>query len=69
MVNVYPNPTSEYVNVVTNRTSNVTLVDNFGRVLYTNSVSGSQQIDLSNLNNGIYFVKVDNQSKKLILNK
>ena len=69
MVNVYPNPTSEYVNVVTNRTSNVTLVDSFGRVLYTNSVSGSQQIDLSNLNNGIYFVKVDNQSKKLILNK
>lgn len=69
MVNVYPNPTSDYVYVTTTRTSNISLVDNFGRVLYSGKISGTHQIDLSNLNSGIYFVKVDNQSKKLILNK
>jgi hypothetical protein len=69
VVNIYPNPTSNYLNVFVEKSSKVILTDNLGRVLFNNEVLGTSQIDLSNLTNGVYYINVNNQSKTIILNK
>ena len=40
-----------------------------GRVISTQIVSGTLSLDVSGLNNGIYFLQVDNKTKKIIVRK
>ena len=40
-----------------------------GKVINTQVVSGTFSLDVSNLNNGIYFLQVDNTTKKIIVRK
>lgn len=61
---VYPNPTCDYINIKSER--EVTLLDGFGRVLIS---SNNSKIDMSNFTNGLYYVKVGNTTKTIILNK
>lgn len=69
-ISVYPNPTEEgnIVNVVIsskvdtkeNETATVTLLDNTGKMLFTQQQSASSlsQIDLNKYTSGVYYVKV-----------
>lgn len=72
-VNIYPNPTSNYL--VVNSTSNVdiTLIDAFGRNVFNKSVTGSESLDMSNLVDGVYFLNINQENnsitKKLIIRK
>lgn len=77
---VYPNPSNGLVNVVlvretTNLNVEIEVLDIQGKLVYENNIVGSKitktQLNLSELNNGIYFVKVAYgdkvETKKLIL--
>jgi hypothetical protein len=68
-VSIYPNPATNNVNITTDRLVQVTLIDGMGRVINTQSVSGTFSLDVSTLTNGIYFLQVDNTTKKIIVRK
>ncbi|WP_338766396.1 T9SS type A sorting domain-containing protein [Bernardetia sp. ABR2-2B] len=77
-IKVYPNPTTSLLNVELNtilNTSEVTLVNALGMELQKAKITNSNKItlDLNNLSNGIYFVKIISQKgifyKKVVLKK
>lgn len=62
-VGIYPNPATERINVVLPPNSIVNLLDNSGRMIRSiQSVNEMLQIDVSNLEQGIYYlqIKADN---------
>lgn len=63
---VYPNPTTEKITIQSNSIRNVSVMDEFGRVVLT---SKSNTIDVSNLSNGVYILKINNTTKKIIIRK
>lgn len=65
--NVYPNPTDGIVNFSSqNHSSNVSLVDNLGRIVYQNDINDLQQLDISNQPSGIYYLRIDNQMIRIL---
>ncbi len=77
-IKIYPNPTTSLLNVELNtilNASEVTLVNALGMELQTTKIINSDKItlDLNNLSNGIYFVKIVSQKgifyKKVVLKK
>ena len=72
-VKLYPNPTTGIIQISTNETVKVTVVDMLGKVVYQNaSVDAQTQINLSSFQKGIYMAKIvgENtiQTEKIILN-
>ena len=71
-VSVYPNPTSDILNIRLVETSkaNITLYNDLGSVVRTSSVADRNQIsfDVSNLPKGNYILKI-NQNKNVIAKK
>lgn len=73
---VYPNPTTGNITINFNEENiSLELIDITGRIVYQekNFISGSQ-LDLSNSNNGIYFIKLNSEtgyehSEKIVLRK
>jgi hypothetical protein len=63
---VYPNPTTEMITIQSNNINNVIVMDEFGRTVLT---SKSNTIDVSNLSNGVYILKINNTTKKIIIRK
>lgn len=61
---IYPNPTNDYINIKSN--SKVIILDSYGRVLIS---SRDSKIDLSNFTNGLYYIKSENITKTIVLNK
>lgn len=71
---IYPNPANEIVNILNNNDltiSNIEIIDMFGRVVLC--AEGGNEINVSNLPQGEYFVKINTEnktiSKKLFINK
>jgi beta-glucanase (GH16 family) len=63
--NVFPNPASDYINIVTNEViDEVQLHNLLGSLLIQESKPGSQ-INISNLNSGIYLLSIHSGSKKV----
>ena len=74
-VSIYPNPVNNVLNITCNKENikQITIVDVTGRILFEKSATEkTEQINLSNYNSGIYFVKLDNgkqvYTKKIIKN-
>ena len=71
-INVYPNPATSTVNVqlVDNSQANIQLFNLVGQVVMSEQVNGQDMVTLnvSNLNNGIYMLKV-NQNGKVYTSK
>ncbi len=68
-LNIYPNPAHDYI-LITNNTShktNIEIIDITGKVYKSNILVRQSKIDISNLESGIYFVKVGEQTQKLIV--
>jgi len=62
-INVYPNPTQEFVNVSAYQNYEIaSIYDINGQLMKTESISGEVRIDLSDLDNGTYFVRVSSGS-------
>lgn len=64
---LYPNPTSSIITINSNETiESIDLYDSLGRVLVSKIVESNEvSLELSNYNNGVYFVKIikDNSEK------
>jgi len=65
---VYPNPSSEFINIKTNSKEPIQIIDISGRIIIEiNSIEETSKIiSLTNLSNGIYFIKQERKSLKLI---
>jgi Leucine-rich repeat (LRR) protein len=66
---VYPNPVKNLLSITTNNTvriSQITLCDVLGKQLTTTT---DETIDISNLNKGVYFIKIMTSDKKVFTKK
>jgi hypothetical protein len=61
--NVYPNPAKESVTIDLPGKFDVKVINSIGQVLSSKTIDGSGSIDISDLNSGIYFVKVSNETQ------
>jgi len=68
-INIYPNPTANFITIKTDNKSDITIYDNSGRVILSNNSNGTITLDLTNLNSGVYYLKIDNTTKRFIINK
>lgn len=57
-VSIYPNPATSVLNVNAAGYSQVEVINMLGQVVYSNSISNNAQINVSDLNNGVYFVRL-----------
>jgi len=65
-VSVYPNPANDFITVVNAEGANIEIINMLGSVVAkVNNASANQQIDINNLTNGTYFVKVNGEVFKL----
>lgn len=65
-ISIYPNPANSIINIVNAENANVEIVNALGQVVYANeNVSGEISIDVRNLTNGMYFVKVNDTVTKV----
>lgn len=64
LLKIYPNPAKDYIYVETKAGSKIQLFDMSGRLLIEQK---DKLFDVSNLNNGIYIIKANNDVKKLVI--
>ncbi len=57
-VRVYPNPTSDFINIATSNKSVVSLFDITGKEIVSAKIEEDSQLDVSEIIPGIYFVRV-----------
>ena len=62
---IFPNPTKDFLGITleNNLPSELTLMDVSGKVVLEKTFTNSSNINLSNFNNGIYFLSISNNSK------
>lgn len=69
-INVFPNPSSGLFNINSNQKYAYKIYDITGNKITENNASGNSEINLKNMNNGMYFLEIEsesgNQSIKLI---
>ncbi len=66
-INVYPNPTHDFVNITVQTTAHYEVYSALGQRLLSGEITPSEkQIDFSNFAKGIYYVRVDNETFKII---
>lgn len=63
VVNVYPNPAKDMVQVYFDGSAEITLADMMGKVCYQTSIINHQSIDVSVLSNGLYFLHISADGK------
>ena len=73
---VFPNPASDQINVILNEASGFDLeyklLNQFGNVVYEGAINKGAQgsiINTSNLLSGVYFIKMHNTLKKIVIVK
>ena len=73
--NIYPNPTSDYINIipgdVLSNDLNISLINSSGQILrkFTNVNSKGLLINLSDYPHGIYFVEFETAGTKKVIKK
>lgn len=64
-IEAFPNPFSNKINLTnTTGNENFTLINYFGQVIWTGK--NIEQQDFSYLTNGLYFLRIDNRTTKLV---
>ena len=68
IVNIYPNPTNDKITVdISNEEEHsVIILDIMGKIIFQSNIQVKTQIDISSLNDGIYFIRIGNQTRKII---
>jgi hypothetical protein len=64
-IDIYPNPATNHV-VVNNYCGYFSIVNSFGYIVNQGELYSKEKIDISNLNSGIYFIKLGNTIQKFI---
>lgn len=73
-ITIYPNPSTGIFNIVSQQNASVEIYDLLGKLVYNQSlVSGTNSIDISNFNSGVYLLKAtdangNTETHKLIKN-
>lgn len=69
-INVFPNPTSDVINVVSStKIESIRIFDEIGKTIYKNNIADfSYEIKVSGFPAGMYFLKVDNSVFKILRN-
>ncbi len=64
--NMYPNPASDVLTIITNNSSNnpYTIVDIYGRIIERGNLKGEANINVSALVKGLYFVNITDDNGK-----
>ena len=66
--NIYPNPTSKILTIDSYIMGDIKIINTLGKkVLTKNKKNQITRIDLSTLKKGLYFIKINNQDSKFIL--
>ena len=67
---IYPNPFNSVINIDMHdeKEHHIEIIDFLGQVLFTSIIQSVTSIDLSKFGNGIYLVRVDNRTEKIIKN-
>lgn len=60
-VMIYPNPASEYFTIEVAEKTEFILVNNLGQIIISRTISTKTDIDVSQLNSGIYFIQLQNK--------
>jgi len=65
---IYPNPFSNWVSIdfTDNQEHKIEVFDYLGSLLYSSLSNANHTIDLSKFSNGIYLIRIDNRTKKII---
>ena len=59
MFAIYPNPAKDFVKINSNAAKyEYQLINNIGQIVVSGAASGESQIDVANINKGVYFLKV-----------
>jgi hypothetical protein len=66
-INIYPNPVTEKLNIVSNQNMKyIWIINNLGRIVFESQLNSNlTQIDISQLNTGIYLIKVKSDTELL----
>jgi hypothetical protein len=62
LARVYPNPANNFLTVEVNNRSNVELINSLGQIVATKTVESKENLDVSHLNDGVYFAKITNEN-------
>lgn len=65
-VHVYPNPTSGLLTIDVPHVQHVEIVDLSGKTVFSEIVSTEKQIDVSDIDNGIYLIKIQTTTTTII---
>jgi hypothetical protein len=65
-ITIYPNPTSSILNIEVKETTQIFITNLLGEVVKTENIYGSSQIDVRDLNAGVYFINDASSSAKAI---
>ena len=65
--NVYPNPTSGLVNIISEGEQTVTIFNMVGQRVFEGRCDGEMQIDMKRFGAGIYAVKVGNETQRVVV--
>ncbi len=61
-IKAYPNPTTNFITLETNDNVYITISSIIGKIMLTSQVNNSQNIDVSALENGLYFITAKTQN-------
>lgn len=64
-VTVYPNPTTEFINIESDKKSDLAIYDASGKLVGQYKVNKTDQIDLSELSGGIYYLNFSRKNAKI----
>jgi len=62
-INVYPNPTSNILNIEVQDKTELSITNMMGEIVKTQTINGFSTVDVSKLNDGIYFIRYLNSGK------
>ena len=59
---IFPNPATTVLNVNAEGYNTLEIVNLLGQTVYTANATSNMQINVSNLNNGVYFVRMNGEN-------
>ena len=64
---VIPNPASDFVLITTNGLDNasIKIIDILGNNLYSENITSTKKVDISDFKNGIYFISIESSDSKI----
>jgi uncharacterized delta-60 repeat protein len=67
VLQVFPNPATDKVTINTNGTGTLEILNTLGQVVITQPATETNEIDVSKLNHGVYIVRFNGASQKLVV--